>query len=447
MKRRGIVICVITTVLLLVSFLAFSAGEQEQPATEEGSFEGVTLNYLCNQNPYIQDGLLKWKGEFEARTGMKVEFDMLPEKAFRNKLTLYMASQDGSYDIVNGNIRDFGKMVSGKWVVPLNDFIADPKWTESEWDPDDFTALDKYQSDDGKLWAIPWHDVTNILSYNKRLYRNAGIMNPPDTFDELMSNAAKIHQPDKDEYGIVLRATREGAANGYSWIMIWLANGGGWHKEGRKPYAVLDTEEAIQTTEFWVEILGKYGAPGVSGFNWPDCQAMMLQDFAGHWIDGTPIVAQLLNPEKSKIVDHVGFHVIEGRGDKYTVGGGWGIWIPTTAQNQRASWEFMKWATSKEVMIKEVQEVYWASVPRASALTSDIYKEQFNEEFARATVKAMAAAIREYSPMIAQGPQIRDTLAIALQKALTGQATSREAMEEANRKVVELLTETGFYSN
>jgi ABC-type glycerol-3-phosphate transport system substrate-binding protein len=210
---------------------------------------------------------------------------------------------------------------------------------------------------------------------------------------------------------------------------------------------VLDTDLAIETTQYWSDILTNYGPPGVSSYHWQEAQQSVAQGFSGNWIDGALLGAKLLDPEFSKVVDDIGYHVIEGVGDKYTVGGGWGLWIPESAPNPRASWEFIKWATSKEIVMRQATENYFASVTRKSVLNSAEFRTLFNDEFVDADVKALSKSIREYSPLIPEGRQIRDLLAIALQETLTGQATAEEAMKRANDAVVALLEESGYYDS
>jgi ABC-type glycerol-3-phosphate transport system substrate-binding protein len=423
---------------LCVPFLVFASGTADQPADEKASLEGVTINYMCPKTVYYEDGLVPWKGELEARTGMKINIELVPGNAYHNKLLLYLASQDGSWDVVNISSRHLGQALSGNWMTPLKQYIDDPNWTEAAWDVDDIVDWDFFRRNDD-IWAMQINRASNILSYNKAMYKEAGLTGPPETLDELMNNAAKVHKLDKGQYGIVLRATREARANGYSWIFFWLINGGYWHEEGRKPYAVLDTEVAIESAEYWVDILQKYGPPGIASYFWTECQVAMQQGAAAHWVDGIPIQADLVNPEKSKTHDQIGFHVIEGKKDKYTVGTGWGVGIPKTTKNQRAAWEFIKWATSKEIAIRQMTDNLKPGSPRASVLNHPRYRELFSDDFADAVAKALSHSVEEYSPYIPQGPQIRDILAIALQKALANQTTTREAMIEANKKVVELL--------
>ena len=442
---KRVMLTMAVLLVLFVPFVAFGGGEPE-PVQQE-SFEGLTLDYLSSSNPYIETGLKIWVDEFEAKTGMKVVFDTFPESAFREKLNIYMASQDGSYDVINGNLRDYPSIVEAEWAIPVGEFLYDPAYTEASYDPDDILALRKFTDDQGRVWAIGWHDTGNILMYNRAMYAEAGIGGPPKNFDELYDFAGKIHRPEDDQYGIVLRATRSGGANGFSWTMMWLANGGGWFEEGRRPYATLDTEVAIQTTQYWSDILNNYGPPGVSSYHWQESQQTMAQGSAGNWIDGALLGARLLDPEFSTSVDDVGYHVIEGVGDRYTVGGGWGLWIPESAPNPGASWEFIKWATSKEMMTRQATENYHASVTRRSVLESAEYRSLFNDEFVAANIKALSHSEREYSPLIPEGTQIRDFLSIALQEVLTGQATAEVAMKRANDRIIELLEESGYYDS
>lgn len=79
-------------------------------------------------------------------------------------------------------------------------------------------------------------------------------------------------------------------------------------------------------------------------------------------------------------------------------------------------------------------------VTRRSVIDSKVFGSKYNPEWAAASKEAFAHGSVEYTPLIPQGGQIREILAIALSKCLSGQAKPREAMEEANAEVVKLLS-------
>ena len=65
-------------------------------------------------------------------------------------------------------------------------------------------ALKTEYTYNGKLYAVPANYATLSLYYNKKLFREAGIANPPTTIAEFEADAKKLTVPSKKQYGLVL---------------------------------------------------------------------------------------------------------------------------------------------------------------------------------------------------------------------------------------------------
>lgn len=57
----------------------------------------------------------------------------------------------------------------------------------------------------GTTYAIPFHNSTPILYYNKTLFDRAGIAQPPQTWAELLSDAKKLTDESKGQWGSCCR--------------------------------------------------------------------------------------------------------------------------------------------------------------------------------------------------------------------------------------------------
>lgn len=106
----------------------------------------------------------------------------------------------------------------------------------------------------GKAYAIPFHNSTPILYYNKQLFQEAGIEHPPQTWDELLADAKKLTKPDAGQWGIMLPSTN----NDYGgWVLSALvhANGGSWNNPdypGEVYYSQPSTKGVLQ---FWQNLV------------------------------------------------------------------------------------------------------------------------------------------------------------------------------------------------
>jgi ABC-type glycerol-3-phosphate transport system substrate-binding protein len=382
--------------------------------------------------------LAKYSNDFKARTGMDITFDYYPEASLFPKLQLVLSSGSSDYDVFAANNRFIGQISSGNWEEPLTAFIKDPKRT----DPKDFadfvpSVVQSMMVNDHNL-AYPWGAESNILYYNKKMFVDAGLKGPPLTLEELMLAAQKLNRPELGQYGIALRATREAAANGVSWIFIWLLMGGKWVVPDKQPYCIFDTDVALKATEYWYEIL-KYSPPGISSYGWPEAQLAFQQGKVAMFDDVTSFGPWMEDPTQSTVVGNVGYYSITGKG---TIASNWAWWIPKGAKNKEASYEAIKWLSSVETLTKLVEKKIKSDIPRTSILKSDLFAKSFNKDWSVATQKALLTGNIEFTPLVAQGSQIRDILAIALSKILSNQISAKNGMLEAQAAVTKLMKES-----
>ncbi|GAA3401098.1 ABC transporter substrate-binding protein [Paenibacillus hodogayensis] len=405
------------------------AGKSDKP------YAGQSINVLILKTP-AWDALVSKTSEFEQKTGIKVNFDSLPEKSYFQKLEISLSNKTGEYDVVWGNNKSLPSMISGGWVEPINSYLDDPAKTDKSFDYGDFIPkLAKNLSQEGKIYGLPGNGEANILYYNKNMFKEAGLTTPPKNLTELKEYAAKLTKKDKDQAGIVVRATREGNANSFSWIMVWKMLGGNWLAQAEAPYAVLDKKEAIDATNTWIDLVNNYAPKGIHSYGFNESLLAFQQGKAAMMIDVNTFMPEVENKEKSTVAGNVGYSVLEGTGDEYTVGPTWGIFLPKDTKKKDVSWEFMKWATSKEVMQDMADKKIRSDATRTSVLDSEMFKKNFNAEWAEANKVALNHADFGYTPLIPEGNEIRDALSVAIAKAATGQASTEAALKEANDRI------------
>jgi sn-glycerol 3-phosphate transport system substrate-binding protein len=77
----------------------------------------------------------------------------------------------------------------------------------------------------GTTYAIPFHNSTPILYYNKTMFDRAGIKQPPQTWAELLADARKLTDESKGQWGIMLPSTNDDYG-GWIFSALVRANGG-----------------------------------------------------------------------------------------------------------------------------------------------------------------------------------------------------------------------------
>src|SRR5258708_27528038 len=114
--------------------------------------EGQSLTIGLNKHPFTES-LLPLIPQFRALTGINVEYLILPEAEYFTKLVADLSQQRGEFSaIMTGPVRNL-QFVTPNWILPLDDFLNNPKLTDLGW----------YKLDDfypALIPANPWSGKT-----------------------------------------------------------------------------------------------------------------------------------------------------------------------------------------------------------------------------------------------------------------------------------------------
>lgn len=102
--------------------------------------------------------------------------------------------------------------------IPLDGYIAE--WEDIGNIRKDM--LDNFKAD-GIQYAIPMDSYVMVLVYNKRMFAEAGIENPPTTWDELLEDAKLLTKPEKQQWGLNLLLSQW--AEWWFECFVWQAGG------------------------------------------------------------------------------------------------------------------------------------------------------------------------------------------------------------------------------
>ncbi len=233
---------------------------------------------------------------------------MVPEQQQRQKAVIEFNSGNPSFDVIplsyHVQKRQFAK---NNWLTDLRPMIADKSLADPGLDFADFAqgGLNYAVEPDGRVNSLPLNLDPWVVYYNKELFDAKGIAFPK-TFGEMQDAAAKLNDPGKGVSGFVARGLKN--ANVPVWSSFLLGYGGSFIDANGK--LLTDSNEAIEAGKMYQTMLGKYGPPGVAGFNWNESQSLFLQGKAAMWLDGIGFAQPLEDPTKSRIVGKVGYAVM-----------------------------------------------------------------------------------------------------------------------------------------
>ena len=213
---------------------------------------------------------------------------------------------------------------------------------------------------------------------------------------------------------------------------------------------VLDSPESIAAADYYATLLSKYAPPGVLSYT--DDQAQQAQ-FAGRAnirtqsLDWLLAIGKSPNSKTRDTVRYASFPA--GPAGSFPGVNSQGLGIPKGSKQKRAAWEFIKWATSKEIMLRLALDKAQVAVTRKSTLADPKLKEAMTVNGQDLSVIYISAAeeagkkgYMKYrtTPVF---PQVGEKVNKAIEQIATGQASAKDAMAAANQQAIDDLKKAG----
>ena len=281
-----------------------------------------------------------------------------------------------------------------------------------------------------KIYGFPWVVGTRAMFYNKTLFARAGLdsTKPPETWPELLNDAKKIKELEKDIYGYGENAGERHILYKKFLPFAWSNLGSVLSPDGKK--AVLNSQENKEALEFLVSLLpyamierqdaldqafkeGKIGLL-VSG-------AWLLRTIPQDAPDLRYGVALIPKPDK-------------GRGIHASFLGGEMLVIPQKAKNPEGAIELVQFLIQEEnagALAKAVKTVQPATreAPQDPYFSEDPYQKVFLEQ----------AKTAVHPPTHPKWVVMQEVLNDAMEKAFYRKKTPGQALDEANARIDSLL--------
>jgi sorbitol/mannitol transport system substrate-binding protein len=348
----------------------------------------TSVTIAAVNNPDMLE-LKKLSAKFlEQNPNISLNWVIVEENILRQRVTTDVSTGSGQFDLVFLGLYEAPIFAKRGWLQPIGELPAD-------YDIEDvFKSLRDGLSYDGKLVALPFYGESSFLMYRKDLFEQKGLKMPDQpTYDDIAKFAAALIDKDHGFYGLALRgqpgwgenmATVDTMANsfGASWFDMQ------WHP-------TLDTAAWKNALSTYVDLVKKYGPPGVTANGFNENLTLFSSGKAAMWIDATVAGGILENPKQSQVVGKVGYApapiAVTRNGSHWLWS--WAFAIPSKAKNAEGAKKFAAWATSKQYIQLVADDLGWASVPpgtRKSTYENPEYQKK--APFAEATLKAMQTA-------------------------------------------------------
>jgi multiple sugar transport system substrate-binding protein len=369
--------------------------------------------------------------DFEKETGIKVNVQEIGRDAYLQKISTQLLGQGDGMDVVlmlNNYIGQFG---AGGQLEPLDDYMKKNNQTMDRFLPASTESV-KYKDN---IYALPFDVSTMFLIYRKDL-----IPNPPKTWEEYKEIADKFtkskNPQSPTEFGIAFQGKR-GETQPKDWYQYFWSMGGTFFDKDMKP--TLNSDAGVKALSFLVDSFRKDKTmpPDMITYEFPEVLAAFQNEKVAMAIDWNAAYPQLSDASKSpKVSDKFAIAEVPG-GVSFTHT--WTLAVNKASKSKDAAFKFVNWVTAGNGAKKYALA---GGIPAVKSVLQDPEVIQKRPEFP-AIEKAIAKAQTE--PNLPEWPRIHESISEAISKALAGEKSPKDALDEANTNIKTLMEQRGYY--
>ena len=411
-----------------------TSGESGQPAAETSketaaaaqdsnkTDQKLTFWTLQQADINIEEAQKSAIEDFEAENNCTVEVTAFPYIELQDKMLAAVAGGQGPDLLLLDQIW-VPQYSAAKFVTPIDDRLSSSSIKADDYFPGAWGA-GSYQ---GKTYGIPFDvGVWAMLYYNKTMFKDAGLAPeaPPKTWDEFLTIGKQLTKDGK--YGTAIWVGAGDAVQCMVDAFTFSTGGKIVDDAGKK--ALLNSDSGVKALEFW-KACGEISPPGTVGRTEEDSfklftSGQVAMFFYGEWGQDTI---------KSRAPDmDYGVALMPASPTGQSIGtfGGFNIGINEKCENKDLAWKFIEYATSKDVN---------KNITMLTPAHKEAAKEYLKQNRKYDDVIYQQLTTASYRPSVPNYPEIAEVQRIATQKALLGEASVKDALDEAAKDIDALL--------
>jgi sorbitol/mannitol transport system substrate-binding protein len=373
--------------------VALAAGACSSGGSGSGGGRVVTVAVVSN--PLITSQMVPLtKSDFEKRyPGVTVKFATYTEGDLRAAIEKDVSTHSNSFNVIMIGPYETPLFAKNGWLDDLSSqFISkDPSYDAGDLLPPIAHSL----SYKGDLYAVPFYGESSMVYYRKDLFAKAGLTMPAHpTWAQIQSFAAKLNQPGKMA-GVCLRGLAGWGDNMASLDTVVNTFGGQWFNMKWQPQLTSPAFE--QATNFYVNLVRKYGESGAANDSFNQLLTLYGQGKCAMWYDAT-VAATSIAGSFPSIAAKTGYafapvNRTKSSGWLWT----WALGVPKGSADESDAWKFVSWATSKAYDKLVAAKYGWGAVPPGTR--TSLYQTPQYQQAAKAFAPITLASIDSVDPL------------------------------------------------
>ena len=450
--KRKVVLFLACVLCMMVPFALFGAGKKGE--------EVVSIRVLGLTDPGItaEDQLSK---EFTEETGIEVVYETYEWSGFVEKIKLEFASPSGSYDILEYDALLSFALFPNDSLVPLEEFIEDPDLPDIDVDGFVGRLVDYYGTWQGKVVGVPRSAANRMYAYRKDLFED-----PKEKADFKRKYGYELAFPKtwKQYRDVAEFFTRDTDGDGE--IDLWgtgqgfSADGDGYDqfadiyrsynaiKDGKwfldkdmKP--IFNGRQGVETLELLVDIVqGGFVSPGYNDRLWVEEATEIGSGRVAMAGTYSELFAALLAPEYDAIRDKIGYAELPRTERQWNLISSMNYGISRGSKHPEEAYRYLTWLLSEKNDVRLVTETEGGKMPcRESSYRNATVKNYIPF----AAVQGQTHSYAEPWPQFVEFEEMMVILSIAVQEAISGKKSSKQALDDAAADLYSVLEKAGYY--
>jgi len=339
-------------------------------------------------------------------------------------------------DVAIVNAAAIYQMTDADVATPLDDLITQAGG--DSYIKDFYPAFLANSQMGGHTWSIPFQRSTLVLYYNKDLFQQAGIANPPQTWDEMTQDAQKLTA--KDSAGNISRYGVGFPSSGTAyWEFQALAIESGQNvydnNAGNKVF--FNAPASVEALQFLIDLNKKYNVGPPGAVNWDTLPSDFAAGKFAMIYHSTGSLTSVLKTAQFNV--GVAFLPKNKQFGSPTGGGNMYIMKGIPADHQAAAWKLVQWLSTPE------REAQWSIdsgyvAPRKSAYDTQALKD-YTAKYPQALVARDQLQYAQNELGTHNMVEIQKILSDGIQAGITGQATPQAALDQAQQNASQILSQ------
>ena len=421
--------------LLAVTLIAACGGSSSPGPTNLGALKSTVQVTFWHALPgNLQTALTAVTDQFNSSQST-VHVNLVAKGAYAdlNKAVLTGLAANQVPDLAQCVETDAAKYNSSKALADLTRYINAADGLSSADLKDIFPVMLNAAKIKGTYYQFPFNKSTQVIYYNQDMFASKGIANPPGTWDEFFSDAAKLADPSKGVTGI------EGPSLDTFLSMLYEYGGQMYDNPLNPTKATVNSAAGVKAMTMWTDAIKSGAAKPIPAGNFAD-QVDFQNQKTAMYISTQVSYQFIVKPIGDKFKFAEAAYPAGDKGVKDEMfGANMCVFNKSSQDVQHGAFLYIKYLTSQDVTTQWAQKSSYMPVRQSAytALQSGFYTQNPSQGVGAGMLSKGNLIVL---PSVPTSNEQRDALTTEINNIAAGREDAKTGLDKAAQKMTDIMT-------